>query len=521
MAVLVYLYRFFCSLKLAVFTLSAMILLFATGTFYESAQGREVAKELIYDSVYMNVLLSLLALNITAVMLDRFPWRKKHIPFLLAHFGILFVIAGAFITRFYGVDGHIRLSPGETGQYITGQGIFLNVYASFDGQNLSRLSREQVFFFRHPPSENKPYTINLGQTPLKITDFYPLTTVREMYKPTDRGGTALRFLVEGSRGQTARWLFRPPYQEKAELTLGLVQIILLKSLPVSVNTKEQAHTSSARTGHALLLAPDKSRKPTDKSRKPTDKSHKPTDKSHKPTNKSHKPTDKSRKPTDKSHKPTGKSRKPTDNLQYQLIKSGKILEEGVLKKGSILKTGWMDFQLRLLEYWPNALPHRVFTPLKKKNEEAVPAVQVQFKGESKWMGLNSQLFFFDKDKVYIVAYGNEQQKLSFSLKLLNFKVQHYPFSRKARSYQSEVQVNEKESVLISMNKPLKWDTWTVYQSGFEEDENGKPLASVFSINKDPGRFVKYFGSLLVVLGVLMLFSRRNSRGKIRKYTDLV
>ena len=461
MTFLLYLYKFFCSLKLAVFTLSALILLFAIGTFYESAQGRERAQELIYDSVYMNVLLSLLALNIVAVMLDRFPWKKKHTGFLLAHFGILFVITGAFITRFYGVDGHIRLNPGETKQYITVQDIFLNIYASFDGANLNRLYKEQVFFFRHPPSPHQPYAINLGKAVLKITNFYPSATVRETYKPALRGGTALRFLVEGSRGQTARWLFRPPYQEKASINIGPAQIFLLKSLPVSKTKEEKV---SLFMGPTLLLAP----------------------------------------------------RENKSLLKYQLIKSGTILKNGVLKKGSQLKTGWMDFQIRLLEYWPKALPHRVFTPLKKGDERGVPAVQVKFQGESRWMGLNSQLFFFDKDKVYIVAYGNKQQSLNFSLKLLNFKVQHYPFSRKARSYESEVQVNNKAPVLISMNKPLKWGTWTVYQSGFEENESGKPSAAVFSINKDPGRFVKYLGSLFVVLGVLVLFSKRNRRGKARK-----
>ena len=81
---------------------------------------------------------------------------------------------------------------------------------------------------------------------------------------------------------------------------------------------------------------------------------------------------------------------------------------------------------------------------------------------------------------------------------------------KAAGYESQVQVNEGKSVeRISMNHPLKEDGYTVYQSGFEEDEKGVPVASVFSINKDPGRFVKYFGSLLIVLGSLILFLRRN------------
>ena len=486
MAFLFFIFRFFCSLKLAIGTISALILLFAIGTFYESIKGRDSAQELIYDSIYMNVLLSLLALNIIAVMLDRIPWKKRHAGFLLAHFGILFVIAGAFITRFHGVDGYIRLNLGQQAQHIREGDTFLNVYASFDGAHLNRLYKERVFFFRQPPSHKKPYVIRLGGDLLKVKGFYPVATVRESYKPAEKGGTALRFLIEGNQAQEVRWLFRPPYQEKVELSLGPAKVFLMKSLPSLKTGTYKIHTP------ALLLAPHKK------------------------------------------------------SLQYQFIKSGKITTKGILKKGDKIKTGWadpasmMNGHFHLLEYWPQALPHRVFTPVEKATNQSQPAIQVFFKGDKRWMGLNSQLFFFDEDKVYIVAYGHEQKKLDFSLKLKKFKVQHYPFSRKARSYESEVEIspllfnphslktplkknhshknprpspaqqeNKETKALISMNKPLKWGSWTIYQSGFEENKRGEPIASVFSVNKDPGRFIKYLGSLLIVLGVLVLFIKRN------------
>ena len=498
MAILLSLFKFFCSLKLAVATLSAMILLFAIGTFYEASFGREAAKEVIYDSIYMNVLLSLLALNIIAVMLDRLPWKKRHLGFLLAHFGIIFVIAGAFITRFYGLDGYIRLSQGEQSQYITGGHIFLNVYASFDGANVHPLYREKVWFFRHPPTLKKPYSVKLGPSTLKITHFYPSATVKESYKPSKRGGTALRFLIEGSQAKTVRWLFRPPYQEKTELSLGLGQIVLLKS-PHDLNQTGRRPTGSGQAESAPRVLPFE--KDATFEVFPSYSVNLNREFSNKI-----------------SINNNGKNilllRPFAKGLKYQLIKSGKIKQEGFLKKGSVLKTGWMDLKFQLLEYWPKALPHRVFTPVDTINDQSGPAIQVALspttQGE-RWMGLNSQLFFFDEDKVFIVAYGYEKQKLNFALKLKKFKVLHYPFSRKARSYESEVQVDGDQSFVISMNQPLKWGAYTIYQSGFEENERGEPVASVFSVNKDPGRFIKYFGSLLIVLGICVLFIRRNKR----------
>ena len=431
-----HLYRFFCSLKLAVFTLSTLILLLAIGTFYESARGREAAQELIYDSVYMNVALALLALNILAVMLDRLPWKKRHSGFLLAHFGILFVIAGAFITRFYGVDGYIRLKPQEEGQYITAGPAFLNVYASFDGANLSQLYRKRAFFFRHPPKKTKVDIIQLGSLTLKITDFYPSAIVRESYKPSSRGGVALRFLLNptgrkptdrvphcaidcdsvlssqgasledsptskvdkkqenpvldldwGSNKTSMQWLFLPPYQEQVELSLGPAKIFLMKELPETKNM-------------------DRSLKTKAKDFIPTSQDHQKLDRGSNKTSKTSpyagpalllapmkgKGSALGGFPVSKVDKKQASANKTS--IRYQLIRSAQIVKEGTLKKGDSLKTGWMDLQFQIVEYWPQALPHRVFTPMERANDQTMPAIQVAFQGKTRWMGLNSQLFFF-------------------------------------------------------------------------------------------------------------------------------
>ena len=83
------LFRFFASLKLAIFLLLTLALAFAVGTFVESAYGAEVAKLLVYDTPWLTVLLLLLALNVAASALDRLPWQKRHVGFVVTHCGIL------------------------------------------------------------------------------------------------------------------------------------------------------------------------------------------------------------------------------------------------------------------------------------------------------------------------------------------------------------------------------------------------------------------------------------------------
>jgi cytochrome c biogenesis protein ResB len=94
--------------------------------------------------------------------------------------------------------------------------------------------------------------------------------------------------------------------------------------------------------------------------------------------------------------------------------------------------------------------------------------------------------------------------------LQKFTIGTDPGTTKAASYASDVRLklgpNEisKDTYHISMNEPLKHGGYTFYQASYQM-EQGKPPVSVFSVNYDPGRSVKYLGSLLIVIGVMLMF----------------
>jgi cytochrome c biogenesis protein ResB len=96
------------------------------------------------------------------------------------------------------------------------------------------------------------------------------------------------------------------------------------------------------------------------------------------------------------------------------------------------------------------------------------------------------------------------------MKLKNFSVGRYPGTMMAMSYESVVDVAGQEHV-ISMNEPLKHAGFTFYQASFQEDESGKPFLSVLSVNYDPGRWIKYLGSIILVLGIILLFYEKNKK----------
>ena len=169
----------------------------------------------------------------------------------------------------------------------------------------------------------------------------------------------------------------------------------------------------------------------------------------------------------------------------------------------------MDFEFRLLEFFPKSRKEFIFTAQEKPSENTLKAIRVKHDGQSVWLGQNSYVRFFKEDRLYVLAYLNQTQALGFSLNLLDFKITNYQGSSKAKSYESQVEMEDGAQILISMNEPLKYKGWTFYQSSFIEPKKaGDSYVSVLSVNRDPGRILKYIGSALIVIGIILLFYRR-------------
>ena len=142
----------------------------------------------------------------------------------------------------------------------------------------------------------------------------------------------------------------------------------------------------------------------------------------------------------------------------------------------------------------------------------------EYKGNKYSVGLDNSVRIFTQDAVFIIGYYNERLDLGFDVTLKDFRVGRYKGTMRAMSYESVVEIPGLGERLIYMNNPLKYNGYTLYQASFQEDESGRPVASILSVNKDPGRFVKYLGSLLIVLGTILLFYFRRLRARQARAT---
>ncbi|MCP3994708.1 MAG: cytochrome c biogenesis protein ResB [bacterium] len=106
-------FRFLGSLKLAVVLLAVSIVVLAVATFVESERGLDVAQWYVYDAPWFIALACVLATNLLVATLLRLPWKRRHIGFLLTHYGLLVLLAGSLLTYFNGVEGQLTFVEGK------------------------------------------------------------------------------------------------------------------------------------------------------------------------------------------------------------------------------------------------------------------------------------------------------------------------------------------------------------------------------------------------------------------------
>jgi len=210
---------------------------------------------------------------------------------------------------------------------------------------------------------------------------------------------------------------------------------------------------------------------------------------------------------------TDKKGKPV--IQYTVFNKSSLdpAKKGEIVEGQSFPTGWMGLEVKVLRYHPYAREEWDVKIRKTPTDLTTAAVQVSFNGTQRWLLLNDTIKLFAEHAVYFVAYVNRRIDLGFLLQLKDFSVDRYQGSTRAAGYKSLVAVPELGNREISMNEPLDHKGLKIYQASFQDGPLGNPVASIFSVNYDPGRWLKYLGSLIMVLGIILLFYFRKKAGK--------
>jgi hypothetical protein len=211
-------------------------------------------------------------------------------------------------------------------------------------------------------------------------------------------------------------------------------------------------------------------------------------------------------------------------ISYELVSRKNGSSSGKIELDKPLPTGWADWQLTIDKKMPHAASSMDFSPA---NSETAPAstdlpdgvrVRIQQNGETfeRWAPAGWQIAIPTSPSPTMVAYGWKTVSLPIGLELLNFEVKRNEGSDSPAGFKSTLQIvtadGETATGSCWMNHPFSypgnwWRTWTgltykISQASWNPENLGQ---STVQILRDPGWLLKWIGSLLVVIGVFMMF----------------
>ena len=440
------------SLGLAVVTMSLLAVVCVAATIHESRYGTPSAQATFYGTTWFAVLLGLLAANVLLSMLRRWPWKLEHAGFVLAHVGILALLAGSVVSTRFGMDGSLALVEG--------------------GEAVAAIRLPQRTVLVEADGGSAPVAIPMPHTDqwwgeareplvagldLVITRHQPHVATHEHLVAAAEGPPALKYHLEGEFGREDGWLLAGD-AERSHAGFG----------PIGFSLVEAADEISARTHLDLPQGRAAAVFVVD-----------------------------------------GKGA-----LRYALSSRKAPTARGAAATGTKIDTPWMDLVLVVDEYLPHAKLDRHLMPQEPPAEASarVPAVEARLErngeaGPAQWVAWGeAQRVEAPGGAAVRVRFQDAAVPLPFKVALLDFDSEKYPGTTMAATYQSLVRVEDTErgtsEHLVAMNRPLHYRGYTFFQSSYAE---GERMTSILAVSRAPGLPLVYFGTTVLTLGIGWMF----------------
>jgi hypothetical protein len=492
------------------------------GTFMESYHGAEYANRLIYKSFWFMGIQFGMFLSILFATLIRLPFKKHLYGFYVIHAGLIIIFVGSWITYQSGVDGTITLSP--------------NLPAREVQINADEL---RIQF----PAKGKEVTVELPYNAwekdlgyeyegIRLGSFLPSAENKQDWVPVK---------IEDQAQSSSRYrLYTPNFGEFLTLSLhpqaDFNNTQQLGPLSVHYMPGTLADCFGKNTPDGLIVwngetAGCKSPLPKDIKRKKNlngkdmievefdgQKIHFLPQMSPLPLNE---------KMELSEYSPFRIFSKKLFEKSPHLFLFGKsaayfdkeknLWESHKVEVGGEVALPWMGFKVKLLEHRTDAYPTMLPQFIKPIQENGqiiqgqMKAVQVIAGSQRFWVKSNEPIAFNKDGERITFELTKKNILLPYELVLDQFKMDTDPGTNNPASFESFItlfQGNEGSSKHhIFMNNPLKHKNFTFYQASYFQTNEG-PYGSVLSVNFDPGRFWKYLGCLLLVLGSIWHFVLR-------------
>lgn len=544
------------SLQLAIPLLVAVAAALVWGTYLESAHGAVAAKKAVYGSYWFMTLMGMVCVSLIAAVITRYPWKRKHIGFMIVHACLIALIAAGFWSLLGRTEGRITLQQGDTSDVI-----------EIDGEILE-LARHDAGGFQvlgAIPAPHQPGTYTIGGLPVTVSEYWENT--REEVSVVDGGPEVFRaielsldpampktfWIGEEDQGNPARlgdltvrllaagqtWQPPPVLVDQGEVEGDVAFIVGDKRFGLPALGAEifpgwklqdvKRFASATVSGEGIQET-----KPQDGAARSANPAVEVSITDGNGTVERHTvfanfPDMVLAKTVSGAAKSgarltINKSRAAADETLIVYGAPGSLRIGYIAPDGSVTTlehdgpAPW-SFQvgkraLGILNDFTHATETSRFTRAPVADQHR-PALVVSVGGQQTPptpLAWKDAIAVPSQGPGAMLRYGPRTVPLPFSIQLDKFQKSDYPGTDMAMAYESTVTVSAPgslpEQTRIFMNNPLVKSGWKVYQSGFEGDS-----ISIFSVMKDPGLPLTYLASTGLCIGILITFySRRLSGG---------
>jgi len=565
------------SLWFACVLLMMLLMAMACATVYESAHGSEQAQEMFYRSWWFAMLLALLAVNVLAAVVIRYPFHKRQIGFVLTHGAILVVLLGALLTRYFAVDGRVGLVKGQTIDHFTTKEGVLSLVRNADHQSANVDLRGAAFRGFNVIENPAAPPLSLEGVSAKVIRYLPDSQWAErMANDAPRPHDAVEVSLSADGRNDPTWLF-------AGQTIRLgAQSVRYRRIPdhgklMTLLNKKQAAKASRKgevvveyDGSTYKMAVEECMKKA----APLGATgltvrvlrylpHAVVGPGNKITSASNRPVNPfieveivgpqgrekrkafARFPDFQSmHK--GKMLYPlklrlmtaTTEASMQIevfsgqngdlyVRFNPPVEDSSVHKlspGKAVATPWHGLMFSLLQRFDHARRIRELVPLEHPRETRLPGLLVRLSGragsQDVWLQKEQPRTVTVSGSAYVLKYHGKEIPLGFSMTLNDFHIGYYPGGRRPRSFESTISITDPASGdtlkrVISMNHPVKFGGVSLFQSSYDMRPDG--AVSYLSVSHDPGTPVVFIGYITMIIGMLTVLGiRMNDRRRMEQ-----
>jgi len=437
-------------------TMAVLFVIFAVAmavaTFIENDFGTETARKLVYDAWWFEGIMLLGAINLIGNIIRFRLYSKEKWHSFIFHLAFLFILLGAFITRYFGYEGQMPIIEGETTNVLLSEKNYLMLRMD-DGKEqknpvykrlqLSALGKNN--FSLHTDFKGKPVEV-------KLLEFIP--HARKIFEKDPQGNKYLELVESVSGSRKTRYLpegkgmvLNGLYVGFNDTLHGGIRIFEDSTGNLRIKTSVPGRYRVMKTGDEGILLRD----------------------------------------TVYDFR-TG-ALYEFDNLHFvvpSLPERGRVY----YVSGDKTENPWNLIRLKV----------------KAGDKEKI----VDLTGGQYYEG-NPAIFRLDSLN-FVMFYGPKRIKLPFSLKLRDFQIEYYPGSQSPKSYASEITVLDKDTVFnyrIYMNHVLDYKGYRFFQASYSITPEYE--RTVLSVNHDFwGTWITYLGYALLYFGLIMIFFNKHS-----------